>query len=82
MAKKSRRGKKRKRQPRLSASQLVQPSADKAKRTVVSKAQETGKTKTERLNEEYQYVVADLKRIGILATAMLVLLIVLAVALT
>jgi hypothetical protein len=75
MAKKSRR--KKKRQVRLSATQLAQPGVAKAveSRTVVSAAEAPD------LREEYGYIFADLKRMSIVAAAALVLVIVLVLVL-
>jgi hypothetical protein len=75
MAKKSRR-----RKPRLSPAQLVQPdlevSDDMAELVV---APESGEMS---LQDEYRYVLADLKRIAILAVVMLAVLIGLAFVIT
>jgi hypothetical protein len=75
MAKKSRR-----RKPRLSPAQLVQPdlevSEDVAELAVASESGEMS------LQDEYRYVLSDLKRIAILAVVMLSVLIVLAFLIT
>jgi len=81
MAKKSSRGERKNRQVRLSEAQLVQPGEGAAP-LVVREPQKADKTQTVDLKQEYRYVIADLKRIAILAAAMLVVLIVLAIALT
>jgi len=76
MAKKSRR--KRKRQIRLSETQLQQPGVVKAAESrIVASA-----TEAPDLQEEYGYVFADLKRMSIVAAAALVLVIVLVLVLT
>lgn len=71
MTKKSRRVRRKGVQPRLSQSQMIQP-------TVVAKVQDEAPAaelapQTQALNfaEEYHYVVSDLQRIGILAAMML-----------
>jgi len=58
--------------------------ANKKSKTVKSKdrAVDSNEKQVESLAEEYRYVVVDLKRIAILAVAMLALLIVLAFVLT
>ncbi len=57
--------------PRLSAAQLRRPGTEDG----FQKARDVDE---QDLAEEYRYVVADLKRIGVLALVMLALLIVLA----
>ncbi len=81
MAKKSRRVKK---QVRLSAAQMVQPMADDvAEAVAVAVAIPTRSVpQATDLRDEYRYVIADLKRIGIIALAMLAVLVVLALLLT
>ncbi|RME36153.1 MAG: hypothetical protein D6793_06255 [Thermoflexia bacterium] len=84
MSKKARRRKSTR--PRLSAAQLVRPEEGGKTPVVVavpvSERRDTGPQKSLReLKEEYPYVVADLKRIGLIALAMLALLIGLAVLL-
>lgn len=68
--------KNRKKTPRLSAAQLVQPgtSAPLAQREAESIAPVTPALAD--LHQEYPYVLRDLKTIGIIAAAMLVLMIV------
>lgn len=61
---------------RLSPSQMVQPGME-AEATA-----SPGNTSSSALQDEYRYVIADLKRIGIIAVAMLVILIALALVLT
>jgi hypothetical protein len=78
MAKKSRRVKKKGRQVRLSPTQMVRPGA--AEMPDVSAAAPTPLPSD--LREEYRYVIADLKRIGIIAATMLVVLIAGALLLT
>lgn len=83
MAKKSRRVR-RQQQARLSQAQMVQPrtgepvSFSPAATAIPARPVSV----TTDLHEEYRYVIADLKRIGVLAVAMLVVLIVLALLLT
>jgi hypothetical protein len=80
MAKKSRRVKSRG-PARLSPTQMVQPTVgDAAPPTVIVPAQAAPQVVD--LWEEYRYVIVDLKRIGIIAVAMLAVLIVLALLLT
>lgn len=74
MGKKSRR--RRRTPPRLSAAQLVQPRESPATPVPVA-AHPAPKVSTRvlrDLREEYPYVVADLKRIAIIAAVMLVLM--------
>jgi hypothetical protein len=85
MGKKSRR-RRRTSHPRLSAAQLVQPGerAVAAAPTAVSHAPQAPKASTRvlrDLREEYPYVVADLKLIGIIAVIMLALMVGLALLL-
>ncbi len=84
MAKKSRRVRKKGRQVRLSPAQMVQPGmgevADAPPPTAVP-ARPVVPQESD-LREEYRYVVADLKRIGVIALAMLAVLIALALLLT
>lgn len=82
MAKKSRRVRRRQRQIRLSQAQMVQPGMSRAVglSPVVTPTQSPAPTTD--LREEYRYVITDLRRIGILAVAMLAVLIVLALLLT
>lgn len=79
--------------PRLSPAQLVQPKAAVPPRNGTSVRMRTSgemvapivvpaEPGTSDLRAEYVYVIRDLRRIGIIAGAMLVLLIALAVALT
>jgi hypothetical protein len=75
MAKKTRR--KKRRQIRLSAAQLAQPGATDAVDGGATLAPTEGKS----LREEYGYVVADLKRMGIAAAAALTVVIVLVIVL-
>jgi len=84
MAKKRKKGsrsqRKRKRGPRLSPTQLVQPTAGRP--TAVGAQSTTQPSSAGRvagqmpdLREEYHYVVADLKRIAIIAAVMMVVMI-------
>jgi hypothetical protein len=75
MTKKSRRIRRKGSRPRLSEAQLVRPTE-----TAIQEASTEGEigpiesaapSKTKDFREEYQYVADDLKRIGILAAAML-----------
>lgn len=59
-----------KQSPRLSEAQLRRPGSGETEKSPAVEEQD--------LTEEYRYVLADLKRIGILALVMLALLIVLA----
>lgn len=63
--------------PRLSAAQLVQPGEPAAALAPagVHQAPKTPVRASRDLREEYPYVVADLKRIGIIAAVMLALMI-------
>ncbi len=83
MTKKSRRAKKRSRSPRLSATQLARPSTEKqgAGQPKPVAARQAAAATQPSLAEEYHYVIADLKRIGIIAAVMLVVMIVAAVVL-
>ena len=78
MTKKARRTRSRARRApvRLSPSQLVRPvspePSDAPRPTALAEPQSVD------LREEYRYVLADLKRIGIIAAAMLAVLVVLA----
>jgi len=77
MTKKSRRARKRSRQPRLTPSQMVRP--DQGERLEVRSASPTaGRRGLPDLRDEYRYVLADLKRIAVIAAVMLVVMIVLA----
>ncbi|MCX7855595.1 MAG: hypothetical protein N2556_06435 [Anaerolineae bacterium] len=75
MGKKSRRRRSISR-PRLSAAQLVQPGEQAAVpvSAVVHQAPKVSARVLRDLREEYPYVVADLKRIAIIAAVMLVLM--------
>lgn len=76
MGKKSRR-RRRAPGPRLSAAQLVQPGEQAAAPVpaAVHQAPKTSVRALRDLREEYPHVVADLKRIAIIAAIMLALLI-------
>jgi hypothetical protein len=75
MAKKSRRVRRKGTAPRLSKAQLVQPTQTAAKEAlpdVEVPTREMGKQSTQvDLQKEYQYVVSDMKRLGLLAAAIL-----------
>jgi hypothetical protein len=81
MSKKSRRARGSGRQPRLTAAQMVQPATaetpDKATRPGSKPELGDGQD----LRAEYQYVLSDLRRIGVIAVAMLAILVVLAIVL-
>ncbi len=79
MAKKSRRVKKQG-QVRLTAAQMVQPIAGEVSEAVAVPVRSAPQAPD--LGEEYRYVIADLKRIGVIALVMLAVLIVLAISLT
>jgi hypothetical protein len=81
MAKKSRRVKQEGRAT-LSPAQMVQPRVDETGDAVVVKASVAPVAQATNLQEEYRYVITDLKRIGVIALAMLAVLIVLALLLT
>jgi len=82
MAKKSRRVRKKERQVRLSPTQMVLPEGSEAAEMPLVTAPARRAPKVSDLGEEYRYVIADLKRIGIIAVAMVAVLIVLAFLLT
>jgi hypothetical protein len=67
---------------RLSEAQLVQPrtSADAAAPAAAARARQASQAPD--LRQEYRYVIADLRRIAIIAVVMLAALIVLALVLT
>ncbi len=81
MAKKSRRVKRKGQQVRLSPTQMVQPGADKVA-DIPSPTAARSAARMPDLGEEYRYVITDLKRIGVIAVAMLVVLIALAILLS
>lgn len=72
MAKKSRRKKK---DVRLSPAQMVQPGMEDVSVADVADAKASPALQESDLEDEYQYVVADLKRIGLIAAVMLVVLV-------
>ena len=82
MAKKSRRVRKKGRQVRLSPTQMVQPGRGEMVDASVGAAPARPTSKVADLQQEYRYVITDLKRIGIIAVAMLAVLILLALLLT
>ncbi len=79
--------KKKNRDINLSPAQMVLPGepqveeAGKAEKKKVAETAAASQSGRE-LNEEYHYVIAELKRIGIIAAVMVVILIVLALTLT
>lgn len=80
MSKKARRRKSTR--PRLSAAQLIRPEEGaKAPAAPVPAPEPRGPKTLADLREEYPYVVADLRRIGLIALVMVALLIGLAVLL-
>ena len=82
MAKKSRRVKKKGQAIRLSPAQMVQPGTGDVAEVAAVATRAQSRPQVADLREEYRYVIADLKRIGIIALAMLAVLIVLALLLT
>ncbi len=78
MAKKSRRVKKKGRQRHFSPAQMVQPGVSEAANAPFDVTPVRPAPQVSDLREEYRYVIADLKRIGIIAVAMLAVLVVLA----
>lgn len=82
MAKKSRRVKQEGRRATLSPAQMVQPRVDETGEAVVVRASVSPVAQATNLQEEYRYVIADLRRIGVIALVMLAVLIVLALLLT
>jgi hypothetical protein len=80
MAKKARKKRKRSKTPRLSAAQLVQPGEEVTPSRPTPTARTTPAQPSD-LREEYHYVMADLKRIAIIAAVMLVVMIGLALLL-
>ncbi len=82
MAKKSRRVRKKGREIRLSQAQMARPGAGEAASVLTAAPSAQPVFQESDLQEEYRYVVADLKRIGVIALAMLAVLIVLALLLT
>jgi|GEM_PF-2018013 hypothetical protein len=88
MSKKSRRSQRRSQGPRLTAAQMVQPGSAEEKikkaepapvRAAASRPDPRKAASLPDLSQEYRYVAADLKRIGIIAAAILVIMIVLAI---
>lgn len=82
MAKKSRRVRKKSRQVRLSPAQMVQPGVGEGADAPVVAIPVVPVPKVADLQKEYNYVIADLKRIAIIAVVMLAVLVVLALLLT
>jgi hypothetical protein len=81
MAKKSRRASKKDHSVRLSPAQMVQPgTAETPSASPTIRARSAMQAPD--LQEEYRYVITDLKRIGVIAAAMLVVLVALALFLT
>jgi len=76
MAKKSRRAKKRARKRSIPSGGTKQPPSAPGP-TVTKDIEARAEQKAEKLAEEYRYVYSDLKRIAILAGAMLAALIIL-----
>ena len=82
MAKKTRRARGKKQPVRLSPAQMVLPEAGEAAgEAPVAVARQVALPAAD-LAEEYRYVIADLRRIGVIAVAMLVALVILALLLT
>jgi hypothetical protein len=82
MAKKSRRVRKKSQPMRLSPAQMVQPVAGEVTAASPAATPARSAPRVVDLREEYHYVITDLKRIGIIAAVMLVILIALALLLT
>ena len=82
MAKKTRRARGKKQPVRLSAAQMVLPEVEEAVGEVSVAVKKQVAQPTADLGEEYRYVVADLRRIGVIAAAMLMALVILALLLT
>lgn len=82
MAKKSRRVKKKGQPVRLSPAQMIQPGLNEIADAPLSVPAVQAAPRTSDLREEYRYVITDLRRIGIIALAMLAVLITLAWFLT
>ena len=82
MAKKSRRVKKKGRRVRLSPTQMMQPGVGEMVDAPTVAAPARPAPQAPDLHEEYRYVIADLKRIGVIAVVMLAVLIALALLLT
>ena len=79
MTKKSR--KKKGQQVRFSPAQMVQPGVDERIAVPLAAAPARPAPETTGLCEEYRYVTADLKRIGLIAVAMVAALVALALLL-
>ncbi len=78
MAKKSRRVRKKGREIRLSEAQRVRPEMGEVSIATPVAAKARPAVQASDLREEYRYVITDLKRIGVIAAAMLVVLVALA----
>lgn len=78
MARKSRRVRKKGQPVHLSPTQMVQPGAGEAMDISFGAGSARTASKEVDLQEEYRYVIADLKRIGVIAVLMLAVLITLA----
>jgi hypothetical protein len=78
MAKKKKKG----RPVRLSPTQMVQPEGGGVADVPLPAVQARPAVQVSDLREEYRYVITDLKRIGIIAVAMLAVLIALALLLS
>ena len=82
MAKKSRRVKKKGSPARLSPAQMMQPGQDEAPEVASVATVARSRPQVADLREEYRYVIDDLRRIGMIAMAMVVVLVVVAFLLT
>ncbi len=82
MAKKSRSVTHKGRKPRLSPAQMVRPGMNEMAEPATPGASAESAGDASDLQQEYRYVLADLKRIGVIAVAMLAILIGLAVLLS
>lgn len=80
MSKKSNRARRRYTTPRLSATQRIQPSTDSGQPSPSAATRPTVVAVRD-LSEEYKYVASDLRRVGIIAVGMLLVMAVLAVLL-
>ena len=82
MAKKSRRVRKKGAPARLSPAQMMQPGQGEASEVAPVATPARARPQVADLREEYRYVIADLRRIGVIAVAMVVVLVVMAFLLT
>lgn len=78
MAKKSRKTRRRSQAPRLTQAQMVQPQGQEQPRVNALAGQQASGT-SPGLEEQYRYVLLDLRRIAVIAAVMLAVMVVLAV---